>query len=144
MSAALIDAVFNTLRKDEEFAALVGLNSSSTPEEINNKIIRGREPDKVLTGPDVPIVCIYVKPGRFGGNHLVFEGKFCVDIYGQSSQQARKIAERAFKLFHDKRIRGDGFISSICTLAYDDDFATGITGVKGYTAIYDVNYHRMN
>jgi hypothetical protein len=132
------------LRNDEEFTNLIGLGSSSDSEKVNSKIIQEIEPDKVLTGADVPVVCIYVKPGRFGRNHLVFEGKFCLDVYGHNSQQARQIAERAFKLFHDKRIRGEGFITSLCTLAYDDDFATGIGGIKGFKAIYDVNYHRMN
>lgn len=144
MSAALIDAVFNTLRKDEEFATLIGLNSSSTPEEINSKIVRGTDPDKVLTGDDVPIVCVYVKPGRFGRNYLVYEGKFCMDFYAKDGGYAKKLAGRAFQLFHDKRIRDEGFISSLCTLTYDDDFGTGIIGVKGFKAIYDVNYHRMN
>lgn len=144
MSAVLIDAVFNTLRKNEEFAALVGLDSSSTPEEINNKIFRGKEPDKVLTGEDVPMVCLYVKPGRFGRNHLVFEGKFRIDFYAKDSGEAMRIAEQAFQIFHDRYITNEGFHSFKSTLAYDDEFATGITGVKGYMAIYDVDYLRMN
>lgn len=143
-SGALIDAVFNTLRKDEQFAASVGLNSSSTPEEVNNKIQRELEPDKALTGADVPMICITVKPGRFGRNHMVYEGKFRLDVYGKSGQQVRQVAERAFALFHDRYITNEGFHSFRCTLAYDDDFATGITGVTGFTAIYDVDYVRKN
>lgn len=144
MSSALIDALFNTLRKDEEFAALVGLNSSSTPEEINEKLYRGKEPDKVLTGKDVPMVCIYVKPGRYGRNHLVFEGKFCLDFYAKDNGEAMRIAGKAFQIFHDRYITNEGFHSFKCTLAFEDGFATGITGVKGYLAIYDVDYLRTN
>jgi hypothetical protein len=54
------------------------------------------------------------------------------------------MSERAFKLFHDRPIIDANFQSSRCILAYDYGFATGISGVKGYEATYDVDYHRMN
>ena len=90
------------------------------------------------------MMLIYLKPGRFSRNYLVYEGKFILDIYGKNSNQAKLIADRAFELFHDKHIRDNNFMSSRCFLAYADYFATGITGVKGYESIFDVNYHRIN
>jgi hypothetical protein len=144
MSLKLIDAVYNTLKADAEFMALVGLTPSSPPASITAKLVKGMEPEQAITGTSAPMLLIYVKPGRFGNNQLVFEGKFCLDFYGKNSYQAKQLFERAFKLFHDKRIKDANFGSFLCTLAYDSDFATGITGVKGYESIYDVDYLRTN
>jgi hypothetical protein len=139
-----IDAVRNTLKKDVEFMALLGLAPSSDPNLISPKLVSGMEPEKAITGTTAPMVMIYQKPGRFGHNPLVFEGKFCLDFYGKNRVELKSLFDRAFKLFHDKRIKDANFGSFLCTLAYDSDFATGITGVKGYESIYDVDYLRTN
>ncbi|KIL35165.1 hypothetical protein SD71_16200 [Cohnella kolymensis] len=144
MSLKLIDAIYNTLKADAEFMALLGLTPTSPSASITVKMVKGMEPEQAISGNTVPMLLMYVKPGRFGSNPLVFEGKFCLDFYGKSSYQAKQMAERAFKLFHDKRIRDTNFGSFLCVLAYEDDFATGITGVKGYESIYDVDYLRTN
>ncbi|MGG6309788.1 hypothetical protein [Paenibacillus macerans] len=144
MSAILVDAIYNTLKQDVEFMALLGLTPTSPANSIVARIVKGMEPDKAVTSADVPMLLIYVKPGRFSRNYLVYEGKFCLDIYAKNSNQAKIIADRAFELFHDKQIKDKSFMSSRCSLAYDADFATGITGVKGYEVIFDVNYHRIN
>jgi hypothetical protein len=144
LSSKLIDAIYNTLKVDVEFMALVGLTPSSPPANITAKLVKGMEPEQAITGTSAPMMLMYVKPGRFGGNPLVFEGKFCLDFYGKSSFQAKQMFERAFKLFHDKPIKDASFRSYLCVLAHDSDFATGITGVKGYESIFDVDYLRMN
>lgn len=140
----LIDAIYNTLKRDEQFMEFFDLTPASPTGDIVRRIVKGIEPDKAITSQDVPMLLIYLKPGRFSRNYLVYEGKFILDIYGKNSSQAKNIADKLFQLFHDKHIRDDGFVSSRCSLAHDDYFATGITGVKGYEAIYDVNYHRIN
>lgn len=144
MSAILVDAIFNTLRHDEEFMSLMNLTPVASMESIVKRLVKGMEPDKAITSADVPMLLMYVKPGRFSRNYLVYEGKFCLDIYAKNGNQAKQIADRVFQLFHDKQIKDKNFMSSRCYLAYDADFATGITGVKGYEVIYDVNYHRIN
>jgi hypothetical protein len=144
VSLKLIDAIYNTLKADVDFMALLGLTPTSPPANITAKMVKGMEPESAINGTSCPMVLIYVKPGRFGRNHLVFEGKFCLDFYGKSSFQAKQLFERAFKLFHDKPITDANFRSFLCVLAYDSDFATGITGVKGYESIYDVDYFRGN
>lgn len=144
MSAILVDAIYNTLKQDVEFMGLLGLAPTSPRDSILSRLVRGMEPDKAVTSADVPMLLIYVKPGRFSRNYLVYEGKFCLDIYAKNSNQAKMIADRSFQLFHDQQIRSNDFNSSRCSLAYDADFATGITGVKGYEIIFDVNYHRIN
>jgi hypothetical protein len=123
---------------------LLGLTPSSSPEDVTSKLVRGMEPEKAITGSTAPMVLMYTKPGRFGRNQLVFEGKFCLDFYGKSRVQSKGMFDRAFKLFHDERISHKSFSSYLCTLAYDDDFTTGITGVKGYGSIFDVDYLRTN
>jgi hypothetical protein len=137
MDGNLIDAVRNTLKNDVEFMALLGWTSSSEPHFSTQRLIAGMEPEKAITGTSVPMVLIYQKPGRFGNNPLVFEGKFCLDFYGKNRDQLKALFDRAFKLF-------PAFRSFLCVLAYDSDFSTGITGIKGYEAIYDVDYLRMN
>lgn len=144
MGDKLIDAIYNTLKRDDQFMAFFNLTPSSPSEDIVRRIVKGIEPDKAITSQDVPMMLIYLKPGRFSRNYLVYEGKFILDIYGKNSNQAKLIADRAFELFHDKHIRDKSFMSSRCFLAYADYFATGITGVKGYESIFDVNYHRIN
>lgn len=144
MSQTLIDAVYRSLALDETFTGYFGLSPSSPPEQVAKRIIKGMEPEQALTGASVPQVMVYIKPGRMSRNYLVFEGKFCLDVYGKTSSEARKLAERAYRLFHDRNITDPAFRSYRCFLAYDGDFATGITGVKGYSAIYDVDYLRMN
>lgn len=144
MSLNLVDAIYSTLKQDAEFMALFGLTLSSPVVEITKRLIRGMEPDQTLTGANVPQIMMYVKPGRFASNPLVFEGKFCLDIYAKSSHQARQIGDMAFNLFHDKHISSATIHSYLCIMAYDSDFATGITGVKGYEIIFDVDYLRMN
>jgi hypothetical protein len=144
LEGELIDAIYNTLKKDVEFMAHFGLSPTSTPDKITSRIVRGMEPEKTFTGASVPQVLIYQKPGRFGRNYLVYEGKFSLDFYAKSTSDARKIAKRAFKLFHDQYVQGTDFSSYRASLAYDDDFATGITGVKGHGTIYDVDYIRTN
>jgi hypothetical protein len=144
MDGDLIEAVRNTLKKDVEFMALLGLTPSSDPNLISPKLVAGMEPEKAITGATAPMVMIYQKPGRFGNNPLVFEGKFCLDFYGKDRKQLKTLFDRAFQLFHDKRIADPGFRSFLCVLAYDADFATGISGIKGYEAIYDVDYLRAN
>ncbi|MDB5053277.1 MAG: hypothetical protein JWM44_1327 [Bacilli bacterium] len=139
-----IDAVRNTLKQDVEFMALLGLAPSSDPNLISSKLIAGMEPEKAVTGTTVPMVLIYEKPGRFGSNPLVFEGKFCLDFFGKNRDQLKSMFDRAFKLFHDKRIMDANFGSFLCVLAYDSDFMTGITGIKGYQSIFDVDYLRTN
>jgi hypothetical protein len=144
VSLKLIDAIYNTLKADMEFMALLGLTPTSPPANITPKLVRGAEAESAITGTSCPMVLMYIKPGRFGRNHLVFEGKFCLDFYGKSSFQAKQMFERAFKLFHDKPIMDANFRSFLCVLAYDSDFSTGISGVKGYESIFDVDYLRTN
>ncbi|ANY70412.1 hypothetical protein BBD42_30880 [Paenibacillus sp. BIHB 4019] len=142
MSQELIDAVAITLIKDASFMQFFGLDPSSPADEVTSRIIKGLEPDTAFTSDTVPAVLMYVTPGRFARNHLVFEGKFSVEFYAKSNVEARLIGGRAFKLFHDSYISHKSFNTFRCHLAYDTDFATGITGVKGYKAIYDVDYVR--
>ena len=144
MSSKLLDAIYNTLKNDAEYMAMLGLTPSSPGSEITKRIIRGMEPDSAISGSNVPLVLIYTKPGRFGRNFLVYEGKFCIDHYAKTSYQARQLAERAYELFHNKTIESGDFKSFTSYLAYDSDFATGITGVKGFESIYDVDYVRAN
>jgi hypothetical protein len=144
MDGDLIDAVRNTLKKDVEFMALLGLTLSSDSNLIASRLVAGMEPEKAITGSTTPMVLIYQKPGRYGNNPLVFEGKFCLDFYGKNRNELKSLYERAFKLFHDKRIYDPTFRSFLCVLAYDADFSTGITGIKGYEAIYDIDYLRTN
>ncbi|WP_391573867.1 hypothetical protein [Cohnella sp.] len=144
MSGQLIDAVYMTLKQDEEFMSMIGLATSSTQEEVTQKIVRGMEPEQALTGDSVPQALIYIKPGRYSRNDQVYEGKFCIDLYAKNTAQARGLAQRIFELIHDREIAGPGFYSFRAFLAYDADFATGITGVKGYCVMYDVDYIRAN
>lgn len=137
----MIDAVFNVLKTNVDFMAHYGLTPSSPLIEIENKLVQGMESDSTLKSPRV---YIYVKPGRFSRNHLVFEGKFCLDFIDKSSTKAREAADIAFRIFHDKRISDTVFNSYICTLAFDSDYATGQAGIKGWQAIYDVDYLRTN
>jgi hypothetical protein len=142
VQSSMIDGVFGTLKANVDFMAHYGLNPSSEPLEIGKKLIQGMESDVTLTGPRV---YIYVKPGRFDSrNHLVFDGKFCLDFVDKSSKRAIEAAAIAFEIFHDKRISNDDFNSYLCELAYDGHFATGQIGLKGWQAIYDVDYLRMN
>lgn len=142
MSGQLIDAVYQTLKHDETFMALLGLTPTSSPDDVTRRIIRGMEPEKTLTGNSVPQVMIYEKPGRYSRNYLVYEGKFCLDVYAENSAKTREISESAFSLFHDRNIEAAGFRSYPCFLTYSSDFATGITGVKGFESIFDVDYVR--
>jgi hypothetical protein len=141
MQGSMIDGVYNVLKSNVEFMAHYGLTPSSDPLDIDKALIQGMETDSTLHGKRV---YIYVKPGRFGRNHLVFEGKFCLDFIDKSSKEAREVAAIAFQIFHDKRISDSVFNSYLCELAYDSDFATGQTGMKGWQAIYDVDYFRGN
>lgn len=140
----MIDAVFNTLTANVGFMTYFGLTPSSSPLDIEKRIIQGMESDSTLSATVIPRVYLYVKPGRFGRNHLVFEGKFCCDIVAKTSKQARDIANVIYSLFHDKHISDANFHSYLCVLAYDGDFATGEAGMKGWQAIYDVDYFRGN
>ncbi|MFF2015007.1 hypothetical protein [Paenibacillus sp. NPDC058177] len=144
MSLQLIDAIQNTHKADAEFMAMVGLTPSSESEEIVTRFTKGVEPEVTISRDTVPHLCQYVMPGRYSGNQLVFQGKFCIDFYGRTAYEAKLMFERSFKLLHDQRIVQPGFCSFLCVLAYDNDFATGISGVKGYKAIYDIDYLRMN
>lgn len=144
MSANLTDAVFMTCADDETLLTLLGLSPASTDNEVNARLFRGMEPDSGISKQTAPLICMYIKPGRFGRNPLVFEGKFCMDFYGKTSYQAKQLSQRVFELFHDKSIDAAGFHSFRCLLAYDADIATGITGIKGYTAMFDVDYIRVN
>lgn len=144
MSQDLIGAVFSQLIVDDVFMAYFALTPLPPPEKVVNRIVKGMEPDTAFIRENNPQVQIYVMPGRFGRNGLVYEGKFCLDFYAKSSVEARKMAERVFQLLHDKNLRSEILNTFLCTLTYDTDFATGITGVKGYKAIYDVDYIRMN
>jgi hypothetical protein len=122
----------------------LGLTPASPQKDILARLIEGMEPDKTIDSTSVPIVLIYDKTGRFGRNYLVYEGKFCLDVYHKTSYQAKQATARAFKLFHDKPIDDADFHSPRCMMAFDDYFATGITGVKGREIIFDVDFHRMN
>lgn len=144
MSQELIDTVYNILKQDEVFMAYFALTTSSPPESIVRRLYRGIETDATVIRENIPQVQIYVMPGRFGRNQLVYEGKFCLDFYAKQSVDARKMAGRAFKVFHDENLRSKVLNTFRCSLVYDTDFATGITGIKGYKAIYDVDYLRMN
>lgn len=144
MSLQLIDAVQNKHKADVEFMKLVGLVPTSPPEEIIKRFTKGLEPEITVSPQTMPHICQYIMPGRFTSNPLVFDGKFCVDFYGRTAYEAKVLFTRSFKLLHDQRLVGEGFRSFLCVLAYDADFATGIQGVKGYKAIYDIDYLRMN
>ncbi|MDH6373536.1 hypothetical protein M2444_005368 [Paenibacillus sp. PastF-3] len=145
MSLQLIDAIQNTHMADSEFMALLKLTLSPTPEEVVKRFTKGVEPEITVTKETVPHLCQYIMPGQFASqNHLVFQGKFCIDFYGKTGYEAKLLFERSFKLLHDEKIVQPGFHSFLCVLAYDGDFATGISGVKGYKGIYDIDYIRMN
>ncbi|MDR0269639.1 hypothetical protein [Paenibacillus sp.] len=144
MSLKLIDAIQKVHKHDTEFMSLVGLTPSATSEEIVKRFTKGMEPEIVVTSANVPHICQYIMPGRFASNPLVFEGKFCLDFYGKTAYEAKQLFEQSFKLLHDRRILDEDFRTYLCVLAYDADFVTGIKGVKGYKAIYDVDYLRMN
>ncbi|MDK8182112.1 hypothetical protein [Paenibacillus sp. UMB4589-SE434] len=140
----LIDAVYATLRSDQKILQMLGLPIAPTQEELAKRIVRGMEPDHTITADTIPMILAYIKPGRFTRNHLVYEGKFCLEFLSHTTKQTREMADRAFDLFHDKSIQLQGFRTFCCELAFDTHFATGITGVKGYSAVYDVDYLRMN
>jgi len=140
----LIDSVQHALKSDAEFMALLNLAPGATPEQLGARFTSGVEPGVVVSAATMPHVCLYTQAGRFGANPLVFEGKFCLDFYSKYSVMARAMAERAFKVLHDKRISSPGFASFLCVLAYDTDAATGIKDVKMFRAFYDVDYLRMN
>jgi len=144
LSQDLIEAVYSLLKRDEVFMAYFALTPLSPPEAIVNRLVKGLEPDSAFISENVPQLQIYVMPGRFGRNPLVFQGKFCLDFYAQTSVAARKMAGTAFGILHDENLRTEDLNTYRCVLTYDADFATGITGVKGYKAIYDVDYLRMN
>lgn len=144
MSLKLIDAVQYIHNTDEEFMSLVNLNLDAESEQIVTRFTKGLEPEITVTPSNVPHICQYIVPGRFARNHLVFQGKFCIDFYGKTNYEAKVLFERSYELLHDRRIASPEFRSFLCVLAYDGDFATGIQGVKGYKAIYDVDYIRMN
>lgn len=143
MSQALIDGLYSIFKQDEAFMAFFGLTPLSLPKDASLRLVKSKEPDQAITSKNVPQIMMYVKPGQFSSrNHLVFQGKFCLDFYAPTAVQARNIAQCAFELLHDKYISHESFKSFKCHLAYDDDLTTGITGVKGYMAIYDVDYVR--
>ncbi|MCR8656933.1 hypothetical protein [Paenibacillus endoradicis] len=144
MSQELIEVVFSQLILDEIFMAYFALTPLPPAEKVVNRIVKGLEIDSTFIRENIPQVQIYVMPGRFGRNPLVFEGKFCLDFYAKSSVDARKMAGRVFKILHDKNLRSEIVNTFRCSLTYDTDFGTGITGVKAYKAIYDVDYIRMN
>lgn len=144
MSLKLIEAVYKTHTDDKEFMSLLKLTPSSTSPEVIKRITKGMEPEITITRDTVPHVCMYTTHGRFARNHLVFQGKFIIDFYGKNSIDAMTLFERSFKLLHDRRLVDLEFHSFLCDLAYDASFATGTQGVKGYKAIYDIDYLRMN
>ena len=144
MSQKLLDAVFTTLTDDTEFMALLGLTPSSLMTEKIKRVYREEEPESGINSTTAPLVVIVLKPGRFGRNYLVYEGKFWLGFFAKTSFGAKAMSERAFKLFHDKPIVDTDFRASRCMLAHDCGFATGIKGIKGHEAIYDADYHRMN
>lgn len=144
MSLQLIDAIQNTHKADAAFMALLGLTPAVASTDMVKRFTKGVEPDITVSKDTVPHICQYIMPGQYGRNQLVFQGKFCIDFYGKTGYEAKLLFEHSFQLFHDKRIVQPGFHSFLCTLAYDGDFATGISGVKGYKGIYDVDYIRMN
>ncbi|MEK5374211.1 MULTISPECIES: hypothetical protein [Paenibacillus] len=144
MSLQLIDAVQNALKADSELMSMLKLTPSSPSAEVVKRFTKGMEPEITVSKDTVPHICQYVMPGRYATNPLVFEGKFCIDFYGKTAYEAKLLFERAFKTLHEKRLFAQGFMSYLCVLAYDSDFATGIQGAKGYKAIFDVDYLRMN
>lgn len=139
-----IEAVFAIFASDSGMLELLGLTAAAEDDEINARIVRGMEPEKPVTVESAPLICMHTKPGRFGRNHLAFEGKFSLDFYGKTRYQAKALFERAYELLHDKYLSAANFHSYRCTLAFDSDMATGIAGVKGYTAFFDVDYIRIN
>ncbi|OMF37436.1 hypothetical protein BK133_05110 [Paenibacillus sp. FSL H8-0548] len=143
MSQALIDGLYSVLKRDEAFMAFFGLTPTSLPKDASLRLIKSKEPDQAITSKNVPQILMYVVPGRFSiRNHLVFQGKFRLDFYAPTAADARNIAQCAFELLHDKYISHESFKSFKCHLVFDDDLTTGITGVKGYLAIYDVDFVR--
>ncbi|MFB5761106.1 hypothetical protein [Paenibacillus medicaginis] len=144
MSLHLIDAVQNVLKADSELMAIMNLTLSSPSAEIVKRFTKGMEPEITVSKDTVPHICQYVMPGRYAANPLVFEGKFCIDFYGKTAYEAKLMFERVFKVLHERKLYAQGFTSYLCVLAYDSDFATDIQGAKGYKAIFDVDYLRMN
>lgn len=144
MSLQLIDAVQNALKADSELMSMLKLTPSSPSAEIVKRFTKGMEPEITVSKDTVPHICQYVLPGRYASNPLVFEGKFCVDFYGKTSYEAKIMFERAFRVFHERRLTVPGFRSYLCVLVHDTDFSTGIQGAKGYKSIFDVDYLRMN
>ncbi|MCF2719293.1 hypothetical protein LWE69_19835 [Paenibacillus sp. UKAQ_18] len=144
MSLQLIDAVQNALKADSELMSMLKLTPSSPSAEVVKRFTKGMEPEITVSKDTVPHICQYVMPGRYATNPLVFEGKFCIDFYGKTAYEAKLLFERSFKILHDRRLTAQGFASYLCVLTYDVDFATGIQGAKGYKAIFDVDYLRMN
>lgn len=144
MSLQLLDAVQHALKGDDKLMELLELDSSSPSAEVIKRFTKGMEPEITVSNETVPHICQYVMPGRFSPNQLVFEGKFCLDFYAGTGYSAKELFESAFRVLHDKRITMPGWATYLCVLTYDADFATGIQGVKGYKAIFDVDYLRMN
>ncbi|QUL57569.1 hypothetical protein KDC22_14460 [Paenibacillus tritici] len=144
MSLQLIDAIQNTHKADAAFMALLGLTPAAVSTDMVKRFTKGVEPEIVVSKDTVPHICQYIMPGQYSRNHLVFKGKFCLDFYGKTGYEAKLLFESSFKLFHDKRVVQPKFHSFLCDLVYDGDFATGISGVKGYKGIYDIDYIRMN
>ncbi|MEK4451642.1 MULTISPECIES: hypothetical protein [unclassified Paenibacillus] len=144
MSLHLIDAIQNTHKDDTAFMAMLKLTPTANGEQMATRFTKGVEPEIVVTKETLPHICQYIMPGQYGRNPLVFQGKFCIDFYGKTGYEAKLLFERSFELLHDRRIVQPKFHSFLCVLAYDGDFATGISGVKGYKGIYDIDYIRMN
>lgn len=144
MSLQLLDAIQHALKGDAELMSLLNLDAASPSQEVVKRFTKGMEPEITVSHETVPHICQYVMPGRFSPNQLVFEGKFCLDFYASTGYSAKRLFERAFRVLHDRRITMQDWATYLCVLTYDADFATGIQGVKGYKAIFDVDYLRMN
>jgi hypothetical protein len=135
-SAALLNQVWALLANDATFLGFKSLTPASDNASKASYIVKEEETDSIVTGSTIPIVLLYTRPGKPDVRTTqVYIGKVVIDCFANAGNTARQMVEQTQAIMQSWG--PSGFF--VCRFAYDTSFKTGITGVKGHRAYYDVS-----
>lgn len=137
-SAALLDQVWKLLANDATFLNFKGLTPASDGASKAAYIVKEEETDGIVDNTKIPICLLYIRPGvKDHRTPQVYIGKVVVECFASTGNTARQMVEQAQALMQNWEPPGF-FVSR---QSWETSFKTGITGVKGHRASFDVSYY---
>jgi hypothetical protein len=135
LSEGLYNAIYKALTTDTQMLALLGLSTTSTYNQLAEKVIKSANLSRQIKKDILPTIHYYTPKGMVDPmNDRVFASLVLFEVYvGEGSiNKAHQIADRIFKLLVDYEIQSEWMNSFKVMFAGMGEINAGVSDVYCY------------